>query len=139
MNILAKNLIHLRTLHEKSQSEIAVYLGITRQAYANYENSKRRPDYNTLIKLGKLFSTSIDNLINTDLSKSNVSTKDNFTSEELWTILCETIKTGCSDDEYDGILQFAQNIFDFDVEDRLISENIVDSNIRYRHYNAEDL
>lgn len=61
-------------------------------------------------------------------------------TDELWKIVCNTVKEGvCSIDELDGIINLAQNIFDFDVEDRLISEGVVSSDIRYRHYSADDL
>ena len=46
-----------------SQQTVADYLGITRQAYWNYENAKREADYETLLKLAAYFETSIENLI----------------------------------------------------------------------------
>lgn len=46
-----------------SQAEIAKSLGITQQAYANYERGVREADYDTLAKLAKLFDTSIDFLL----------------------------------------------------------------------------
>ena len=46
-----------------NQKDIAEKLGITQQAYANYERGARQPDNNTLIKLAKLFDVSIDYLL----------------------------------------------------------------------------
>lgn len=50
-----------------SQKEVGEYLGITGQAYSNYENDKRQADYETLLKLSELFETSIENLISNEI------------------------------------------------------------------------
>ncbi len=57
------NLAFYRKKKGVSQQAVADYLGITRQAYWNYENAKREADYETLIKLAAFFETSIENLI----------------------------------------------------------------------------
>lgn len=57
---------HLRELRQKrgvSQRAVADYLGITRQAYSNYENGNREPDYETLLKLAEYFAVSVDALL----------------------------------------------------------------------------
>ena len=59
----------LRNSHKLSQAEVAKKLGITQQAYANYERGVRQADYNTLKKLSDIFSVSIDYI----LYKSNIS------------------------------------------------------------------
>ncbi len=46
-----------------TQSEIANKLGISQQAYANYESGKRQPDQNTLIKIADIFDVSTDYLL----------------------------------------------------------------------------
>lgn len=54
---------HLKNLRiEKgvSQQFVADYLGITRQAYSNYENGNRAPDNETLLKLAEYFETTVD-------------------------------------------------------------------------------
>lgn len=50
----------LRTKEQKSQQEVADYLGITRQAYSNYENGNRNPDNETLLKLAEYFDVTVD-------------------------------------------------------------------------------
>lgn len=52
----------LRKEKNLSQQEIANYLQITRQAYSNYENGKREPDYETLLKLSEFFAVTVDHL-----------------------------------------------------------------------------
>lgn len=58
------NLIVLRKEFGKTQQDLADYLGISRQAYSNYESGRREPDYETLLKLGEYFNCSVDYLLN---------------------------------------------------------------------------
>lgn len=46
-----------------SQSEVAKYLGITRQAYGHYETGVREPDNTTIVKLSKFYDVSTDYLL----------------------------------------------------------------------------
>ena len=55
-----EKLLALRKNKGLTQKEVAEYLGISRQAYANYETGNREPDVNTLKKLSELFNVSID-------------------------------------------------------------------------------
>lgn len=75
---------HLELYRKKkgvSQQAVADYLGITRQAYWNYENGKRQANYDTLLKLAAFFETSIENLISdkqTPVQQDEI-TLDDFT------------------------------------------------------------
>ena len=53
----------IRTSKGLSQQEVANHLGITQQAYANYERSVRQADYETLKKIADLFDATIDYLL----------------------------------------------------------------------------
>ncbi len=58
--------MNLKTYRKRanlSQKETAEKLNIAQGSYSNYENNKREPDIKTLLKLSKLFNTSIDNLV----------------------------------------------------------------------------
>lgn len=46
-----------------SQREVGEALGITGQAYGNYETGKREADYATLRRLAALFGTTVDELL----------------------------------------------------------------------------
>lgn len=61
-----KRLKELRTNAGLSQQAVATKLGITQQAYANYEHGKRQPDNKTLLLLGELFGVSVDYLLGKD-------------------------------------------------------------------------
>lgn len=38
-------------------------MGVSRQAYSHYENGKREPDLETLLKLGEYFECSVDEIL----------------------------------------------------------------------------
>lgn len=48
---LVENLYRLRKAHHYTQQEISDLLNISRQAYSNYETSKRTPDLDSLMRL----------------------------------------------------------------------------------------
>jgi len=57
------NLKILRKKKEVSQSEVAEYLDVSRQAYNNYETGKREPSQTILLNLANYFDVSIDCLL----------------------------------------------------------------------------
>ena len=58
-----ETLLILRKHIGLTQKEIADQLGISRQAYANYETGNREPDLNTLKQLADIFSVTVDYLL----------------------------------------------------------------------------
>lgn len=67
-----ENLTTLRKEFHVTQQQVADYLGISRQAYSNYESGKREPDYETLLKLGEYFNCSIDYLLGSKIGRAHV-------------------------------------------------------------------
>lgn len=59
-----ETLLQLRKSKNLTQKDIADALGISRQAYANYETGNREPDLNTLKALSEFFGVSTDYLLN---------------------------------------------------------------------------
>ena len=59
MNLLRK----FREERGLSQREVGDYLGITGQAYSNYENERRKIDTEMLLKLGELYGATIEQLL----------------------------------------------------------------------------
>lgn len=47
----------------KTQKEVAEYLGIAERAYQNYEYGNREPNLDTLKKLADFFNVSVDYLM----------------------------------------------------------------------------
>jgi transcriptional regulator with XRE-family HTH domain len=71
--MFAKRLEKLRHEKDLTHQQMADMLGITRQAYGNYENAKREPDIKTLNVLADFFNVSMDYL----LGKSHVRNSQN--------------------------------------------------------------
>ncbi len=61
--MLKENLLMLRNMHGYSQEQIAEKIGISRQAYAKWENGSTVPDIEKCILLAQVYGTSIDNLV----------------------------------------------------------------------------
>ena len=54
---------YFRSVKGYSQQKVADTLGISRQAYGNYENGKRQPNNEMLVKLSELYGVSVDQLL----------------------------------------------------------------------------
>lgn len=65
---LARNLKYLRLAYGLTQDDLGAFLNISRQAYSNYENLKRSPDLDSLIRLASLYHLSLDDLVSRELS-----------------------------------------------------------------------
>ena len=63
MNLEFKRIRDMREDHDKFQKDIAKYLGISQQYYSEYETGNRTITIEYLIKLAKLYNTSIDYLV----------------------------------------------------------------------------
>ena len=69
MNDFGENLRELRSSAGLTQKELANKLEISPSAVGMYEHGRRKPDYEMLIKVSRLFSVSIDSLVGkTDVS-----------------------------------------------------------------------
>ena len=58
----------------RTQADIARFLGITQQQYSNIENSKNPPKIETCIKLSKIFDKPIDYIFPNIFLSNNTST-----------------------------------------------------------------
>lgn len=90
-----------------SQQQVADQLGITRQAYNNYEAGKRKPDTDMLLALSAFFKVSTDYI----LGKSD--DPDSGTSYETPLILKSQqalldIMEGLSDEKKERLLELAE-------------------------------
>ena len=73
------NLLSLRKQKGLTQKDLAEHLGISRQAYANYESGSREPDIATLKQLADFFDVSVDCL----LGKTEKPTENGEPSENV--------------------------------------------------------
>ena len=67
--MLKDNLAMLRNMNGFSQEEIAERIGISRQAYAKWENGATVPDVEKCRLLAELYGTTVDSLIRTETAE----------------------------------------------------------------------
>jgi len=68
MNVeIANRLVQLRKQSNLSQEELAMRLGISRQAVSKWERAESSPDTDNLIALATLYKLSLDDLVHSDL------------------------------------------------------------------------
>lgn len=73
-----ERLVELRKKHDLTQQDMARILGISRQAYSNYELGNREADYSTLKKLSNYFNVTVDYLLGeSDTPEKNRPATDN--------------------------------------------------------------
>ena len=60
---LANNLKYLRKKHNLTQTTLSQILNISRQAYSNYETSKRTPDLDSLLQLTTFYQVNLNDLV----------------------------------------------------------------------------
>lgn len=69
---LVENLCNLRKAKRYTQETLGKKLNISRQAYSNYETSKRTPDLDLLIKLSHIYNVTLDELVNHPISPEGI-------------------------------------------------------------------
>lgn len=81
--MIGKTLFDLRKENSKTQKEVALFLKISQQAYANYESSKREPDIETISKIADYFNCSVDYLLGkTETKKAPLQLQESLTTDE---------------------------------------------------------
>ena len=69
-----ENLINLRKQKGWSQDDLANNLNLSRQAISKWENDTSKPDIDNIEKISKIFSVTIDDLLNNDVVKDKAVT-----------------------------------------------------------------
>ena len=67
--MLQDNLMMLRNIHRYSQEQIAEKVGVSRQAYAKWENGATIPDVEKCALLAKVYGTTVDELLKTETAE----------------------------------------------------------------------
>lgn len=91
----AQRLFEYRKANGYSQEELAVKIGVSRQAISKWERGESSPDTDNLIALARLYNISIDELINgKSESKSYQPPKDNSESDSAASDSADTDNNG---------------------------------------------
>ena len=94
---------NLRAKLNLSQSDVAKQLGVTRQAYANYERGVREADYNTLNKLAVIFNVSTDYLLGRDVASAPADDKNG-----VWIPVLGQVQAGLPTTAVENIIDYEQ-------------------------------
>ena len=113
---LANNLRFLRTKHKLTQDDLSSLLNISRQAYSNYETSKRTPDLDSLLHISRFYRISIDELVLDNL-QSTYHTSALKTGEKYipYVVMAKEKNTGNS-------IYLSREELDFIIKYRALSE-----------------
>ena len=113
---LANNLRFLRTKHKLTQDDLSSLLNISRQAYSNYETSKRTPDLDSLLHISRFYRISIAELVLDNL-QSTYHTSALKTGEEYipYVVMAKEKNTGNS-------IYLSREELDFIIKYRALSE-----------------
>lgn len=104
------NLLNARKAIHKTQQEVADYLGISRQAYSNYEAGKWEPDFETLLKLGEYFGCSVDYLLG---NKKDPAPAGKVSDEDIKFALFDGAPV--TDAQYEEVKRFAKFIAEHNI------------------------
>lgn len=102
-------LLKLRKEKGVTQKDLAEYLQISRQAYANYEAGNRNPDFETLIKISEYFEVSVDYLLGKDPEPQKEKPADEGELSENRRKLMDWAKT-VPEEKVDQVLQVMQSL-----------------------------
>lgn len=106
--MLADRLRLLRSQENKTQQQVADYLGITRPAYTAYEKGNRTPDYDLLTKIADYFGVSTDYLLGrTDIPEMAGSRPAEPRETPLH------IRMGIPDEKYQELTPYYQKVLDW--------------------------
>ena len=76
-----------REKNNKSEDDLANYLGIQKKAYKRYESGEREPGIDKLYKLAKYYNCTIDDFINVD-EKFTVKREEVLSTKDLDSLGC---------------------------------------------------
>ena len=72
------NLQYLRAERHMTQEQLAMLLGVSRQSVTKWEAEKSYPEMDKLIKMCQIFECSLDDLVQGDVSRHGVPTRDDL-------------------------------------------------------------
>ncbi|MCC0645485.1 helix-turn-helix transcriptional regulator [Clostridioides sp. ZZV14-6150] len=122
MNSISEKLKYLRDLKKLTQKEVANSIGVTTSAYGFYEQGKRTPSPELIVKLAEYFNVTTDYLLG--YTKTSYSVNANI--PEIPSIICE------DNSNYDIIEKSKNNKEEFtDNLDIFLDSLDIDEEVKY--------
>jgi transcriptional regulator with XRE-family HTH domain len=85
MTIVSNNIKYLRRLNGLTQEQFSRRIGIKRSLLGAYEEARANPNLDNLQNMAKIFGTSVDSLIKTDIRKIKETPGLNYTNNNQFT------------------------------------------------------
>ncbi len=82
-----KNLKKLRTERRMSQQKLAEHFNLSQQSIYKYENQLAEPSIQTLKDFASFFHTTVDELIDYQITPNSSDDRENFSADELHVLL----------------------------------------------------
>lgn len=92
-----------------SQTQFGKIIGAAQNTICNWENGNRKPDYETLVAMSKIFNCSIEYIIGEEEIKTNSTKLEAITEQEK--ILLETFRS-TTEQGKQRMIQSILNIYD---------------------------
>ena len=111
---VSKALILYRERNNKSEDDLANFLGIQKKAYKRYESGDREPSIDKLYKLAKYYNCTIDDFINVD-EKFTVKREEVLSTKDLDNLGCHhqfshgLVKMVTNRKSYEETIRFADD------------------------------
>ena len=72
MSFIGKNIKKIRSVKQLSQQQLSDILGVSRASVGSYEEGRAEPKIDTIIRLAKHFSISIDALLTREITVNDI-------------------------------------------------------------------
>ena len=111
---VSKALTLYRERNNKSEDDLANFLGIQKKAYKRYESGDRVPSIDKLYKLAKYYNCTIDDFINVD-EKFTVKREEVLSTKDLDNLGCHhqfshgLVTMLTKGKSYEGIIRFSDD------------------------------
>lgn len=95
MKTLGEKLKELRLYSNLTQTQLADLLSITKSTLSCYENNKRHPSYEVIMKIENLFNVSTDYLLgssNNNMIDLSAPSLDNYNKSSMYELMYSCIK-----------------------------------------------
>ena len=125
-NIFSERLIELRTKKKIMAKDIAEYIGVSKQAFSQYEKQQSTPSTDILIAISKYFNVSLDYLTGLTDYPDIFNSKQRLTEEEL-----ELIQ------DFRLLNKYEQNIIIGKISEMIYNKNIEKNSIEAAEEIAE--
>ena len=128
---LANNLRYLRKQKNLTQKDLSEMLNISRQAYSNYETSKRTPDLDSLLYLAGFYNVNLDGLVLGSLPSPDLAAAGSIAEQKIPYTLSIDKNTGNSIYLTEEELDIITKLRTLSREHKQLITGFINDNVKY--------